>query len=134
MHVTVKRSAHLPIDAASLWRRIGGFGRLDAWHPVVASCVVDEAGGETVRTLTTGDGAVLRERLIAASDADMTYSYAILESPLPVADYSATLSVAPAGSGSVVVWTSTFRASGATDADAAAVIGGIYDAGLAALA
>jgi hypothetical protein len=133
MQVTVKRSAQLAADAASVWRRIGDFARLDAWHPAVAACVLEPGGGAPVRKLTTVDGAVLRERLIAASQADMTYSYSILDGPLPVADYQATLSVAPAGGGSVVVWTSTFRARGATDEAAAGVIGGIYEAGLKAL-
>jgi hypothetical protein len=133
MQITVKRSAHLAADAASVWRRIGDFARLDAWHPAVAACTLEAGGGDPVRKLTTVDGVVLRERLVAASDADMTYSYAILDGPLPVADYQATLSVAPIGGGSVVVWTSTFRASGASDAKAAGVIGGIYEAGLGAL-
>jgi hypothetical protein len=133
MHVSVKRSAHLAADAASVWRRIGAFGRLDAWHPAVAACTLEGGDGDPVRRLTTVDGAVLRERLVAASGADMTYSYTILESPLPVADYRSTLAVAPTGSGSVVVWSSTFRASGASDADAAGVIAGIYEAGLNAL-
>jgi len=48
-----------------------------------------------------------------------------------VADYVSTLTVAPAGSGSVVVWTSAFTPAAE---GAEAVIAGVYEAGLAALA
>jgi len=48
-----------------------------------------------------------------------------------VADYVATLTVATAGSGAVVVWSAAFTP---TDEGAAAVIVGIFEAGLAALA
>ena len=61
----------------------------------------------------------------------MSVGYEIIESPLPVADYRATISVAESGGKAVVVWASTFEgtADGASD-----IIAGIYTAGLDALA
>ena len=44
-----------------------------------------------VRVLTLQDGARIRERLLEMSDLGCHYSYSILESPLPVANYRATL-------------------------------------------
>lgn len=46
-------------------------------------------------------------------------------------DYSSTIGVTPAGSGSVVTWRGSFQpAGGADDAAAAKAMGGVYRAGL----
>ena len=80
-----------------------------------------------------GGGAVFEKETNWDNKAK-TYSYTIEESPLPVANYKATLSVAPKGRGSEIVWTSNFNAKGADDAKATSTIGGIFDAGLASIA
>lgn len=127
-HVNVTRSYDVP--AEEMWERIGDFEALDAWHPVIASCVSLDAGAR--RELTTVDGGKVLETLTEAGD--QTYSYTIDDSPLPVADYHATLAVTAAGEDACSVeWTADFEASGATDAEAEAVIEGIFDAGLDAL-
>ena len=63
----------------------------------------------------------------------MHYSYHIDRSPLPVADYDATIRVKPSDGGCEVVWTADFVAEGASDDEAVATIEGIFDAGLGAL-
>lgn len=64
----------------------------------------------------------------------MSYTYAIVSGPLPVSDYSSTLSVVPKGTGSTVNWTGSFKAKGAPDAVAMDAISGIYESGLKAIA
>ena len=64
----------------------------------------------------------------------MSYTYTILEGPLPVSDYRSTLAVAPEGSGSKVTWQGSFSAKGVPDPVAQDVISGIYDAGLKGIA
>ena len=82
-----------PID--EVWARIRDFNALPEWHPGVAKSEIE--GGEPsdrvgcVRKLTLQDGAVIRERLLEMSDLGHHYSYSILDSPLPVANYRATL-------------------------------------------
>ena len=82
-----------PID--QVWARIRDFNGLSNWHPGVAKSEIE--GGKPsdqvgcVRVLTLHDGGVFRERLLEMSDLGHHYSYAILESPLPVANYRATL-------------------------------------------
>ena len=50
---------------------------------------------------------------------------------LPVTNYTSTIGVAPAGSGSVVTWRGSFQpAGGADDAAAAKAMSGVYRAGL----
>ena len=127
--VNTSRSYDVPADA--MWERIGDFETLDAWHPALASCEVLDGGAR--RKLTTVDGGEIYETLTEA--AEHSYSYTIDDSPLPVADYTATLSVAEASGGSscTVVWVARFTAAGASDDEAEAVIKGIFDAGLDAL-
>ena len=67
------------------------------------------------------------------SDEGMSYTYVIVDSPLPVADYVSTLAVMGSGGGSMITWSGEFAAEGAPDAKAVEVISGIYQAGLAAL-
>ena len=82
-----------PID--KVWARIRDFNGLPAWHPGVAKSEIEGAKPSDqvgcVRVLTLRDGGVIRERLLEMSDLGHHYSYSILESPLPVANYRATL-------------------------------------------
>ena len=126
--VDVHRSATVSGDPQWVWWDIGDFCEIEAWHPVVAECEDWDEDGVTYRTLTTTDGAVIKERLI--EETDTGYSYEIIESPLPVANYRATLSVMPGGEGTVIDWSAHFDAAGAPDAVAADVIGGIFQGGL----
>jgi hypothetical protein len=101
-----------PID--QVWRRIRDYNGLPGWHPGVAKSEIE--GGEPanqpgcVRVLTLGNGAVIRERLLEMSDLGHHYSYAILASPLPVANYRATLRLRPISDGNrtFAEWSATF--------------------------
>lgn len=61
------------------------------------------------------------------------YSYTFVESPLPLNNYHSTIRVSPKGSGCVVDWQGSFEPAGISEEEAIALIGGVYDAGLAAL-
>jgi Polyketide cyclase / dehydrase and lipid transport len=82
-----------PIDR--VWARIRDYNGLPSWHPGIAKSEIegrtpsDQVG--CVRVLTLQNGAVVRERLLEMSDLGHHYTYAILESPLAVANYRATL-------------------------------------------
>ena len=101
-----------PIE--QVWARIRDFNGLPDWHPGVASSEIE--GGEPanqpgcVRVLTLGNGAVIRERLLEMSDLGHHYSYAILDSPLPVANYRATLRLRPISDGNrtFAEWSASF--------------------------
>jgi hypothetical protein len=128
-HDRVSRIIRLAAPAAEVWAAIGPFGALADWHPVVSVCELDEIEGDTYRVLTTVDGGRLLEQLV--DEGPSHYTYRITESPLPVSDYRATLSVVPEPDGGChVYWGSTFEPT----ADAADdVVGGIYEAGFEAL-
>ena len=132
-----KGGQHGERDAERRVRRVGGadlgavgdFHALADWHPAVEKQT--EEGD--LRHLQMPGGGVIVERLLGeeTGGATRSYAYEIVSGPLPVQGYRSVLSVAPAGTGSVVVWTSTFEPT----ADAAfRLVAGIYEAGLKALA
>jgi len=131
--VDVKKSVDVSAAPDAAWKAIGDFCGIGKWHPAVAKCEISNKGGAPLRTLTLKGGGEIMEKQTARDEKGRSYSYAIEKSPLPVANYGATLSVAPNGAGSTIVWAAHFDAKGETDAKAGEIIGGIFDAGLGAL-
>lgn len=92
-------STVLPAAVASVWPWLRNFDGLPGWAPFVRASHIE--GGRPpdqpgcVRRIELTDGAVIRERLLALSDYDFSLSYAILDSPMPVQDYVATVALAP---------------------------------------
>ena len=129
----VTRSADIAAPPAKVWQTIGEFCGIGDWHPAIEKCALSDKDGMKVRTLSLKGGGTIKEEQVSRDDKVMSYTYTILESPLPVSDYKSTLSVAPAGSGSKVTWTGSFEAKGATAAEAKTVIDGIYVKGLAGI-
>ena len=64
----------------------------------------------------------------------MTYSYILLGGPLPVKNYSSTITVTARAQMSVVSWRATFDADGMSEADTLAEIEAMYERGLAGVA
>jgi hypothetical protein len=127
---SAKASSKLSADA--MWAKIGDFCGIGKWHPAVEKCELS-ADGKT-RTLSLKGGGTIVEALVKMDAAGRSYTYSIVNSPLPVANYSSTISVSADGAGSVLTWSGKYDAKGAPDADAMKVVQGIYDSGLAALA
>lgn len=103
--VKVNLSTKLPVSTKQVWDLIGNFNALPDWHPAVErSEIEEEEGGRgVIRRLHLLGGGTLVERLEKLDDSEHLYSYEILESPLPVADYHATLRVREEEGGCTVV-------------------------------
>jgi len=134
--LNVMESARFAAPVDKVWGVIGSFDGLSKWHPVVASTEITKGSNNAagaVRTITTKDGAKLVEELLAHDAKKHSMRYRVVEWPLPVTDYVSTLRVVADGSGSRVVWSSSFlRAKSAADVDdkkAREIIAGIYTAG-----
>lgn len=127
--VNMKTELNVPAD--EVWKLIGGFNALPDWHPAVAESTTEGEGKGSVRRLSLAGGGTIVERLESVDDNERRYSYSIVDSPLPVSNYKATISVREQGDGTatVVEWSSEFSPSGASESDATKVIQGIYDAG-----
>jgi hypothetical protein len=128
-----------PID--EVWARIRDFNALPDWHPGVAKSEIeggvpsDQVG--CVRVLTLGDGGVIRERLLEMSDLGHHYTYSILDSPLPVANYRATLRLRRISDGNRTFgeWSASFDADPPEkQADAESLLSnGVFQGGFDAL-
>jgi hypothetical protein len=117
-------------SADRVWEVIGDPASLSSWHPAIASSPTE---GEA-RLCTLADGGEVREEITARDEGGRSYTYRILESPLPMTDYVATLRVTTRDDGAEVVWESEFQPAGIDAAQLEEMIRGLYIAGLTALA
>jgi Polyketide cyclase / dehydrase and lipid transport len=115
----------------ALWQKVGDFCGIGSWHPAIEKCVLSADGKQ--RTLSLKGGGTIVETLELWDNANHTYGYTIVSSPLPVINYHATISVVPDAKGSALKWMGTYDSKGAPDADAKKVIDGIYESGSKAL-
>ena len=95
----VVRSTIIDVPVERLWAVVRDFNAHDQYHPIVATSLiergypVDKVG--CVRRFTLQDGNELREQLLGLSDFDMFCTYSILDSPMPLTNYVATLRLTP---------------------------------------
>jgi hypothetical protein len=131
--IEVKKRREAPGTPAEVWALVGDFCAIKNWHPAVAGCEEFTEGGDTFRTLTLKDGGKIKERLTDKDDT--SYSYVIVESPLPVKNYKAKLEIDDDDEPEriEIEWEAEFDADGASDDDAKKVIAGIFEAGVAAI-
>lgn len=130
---STSKDSSMPADA--VWKKIGDFCGIAAWHPAIAKC--DLSTDKQQRTLTLKGGGSIVERLVRWNSKSRSYTYRIVSGPLPVVHYQSTLRVVAAkhGTGSVLTWSGHYgSAKGTSDSDAKKTIDGIYESGLAALA
>ncbi len=108
----VATSVQVPASVATVWRTLGDFAGLAAWHPAISAAHAEDGGRR--RRVTLVDGSEVVEELIEHDDAGAHYSYRIVHAgPLPVQDYRATIAVADAGDGTCEVrWTARFEPVG----------------------
>jgi hypothetical protein len=89
-----------------------------------------------VRDFRLQNGDRLREKLLGLSDYDMFCTYAILESPMPLTDYIATLRLTPISDGNrtFIEWTAEFDCAVEVAADLVdGIANNVFQAGFDAL-
>jgi Polyketide cyclase / dehydrase and lipid transport len=126
---SVTMSSSLSPD--ELWKKVGDFCGIGTWHPAAEKCVLSADGKQ--RTISLKGGGTIVEALEKWNDSKRSYSYTIVSSPLPVANYHSTISVIRKAKGSALKWTGRYKAKGVSKAEAKKVIDGIYEAGEKAL-
>ncbi len=125
-----KINMKIDLNAAAdeVWKLIGGFNALPDWHPAIEKSELEEEG--SMRRLSLAGGGTVVEKLERLDDSERVYSYSIIDSPLPVSNYTATICVKEDSEGKTTVeWSSEFEAKGAAENEAIDVIAGIYQAG-----
>ncbi|MCX8505248.1 MAG: SRPBCC family protein [Alphaproteobacteria bacterium] len=89
----------IPAAAAEVWDVIRDFNAMANWTDFVAESRIeqnlpsDQVG--CIRNFTLRDGARIREKLLSLSDYDMSFTYMILDSPLGLENYVASLRLCP---------------------------------------
>ncbi|WP_442888582.1 SRPBCC family protein [Accumulibacter sp.] len=137
----VTESVTVKATPDQVWAALKDFGAMEKWHPAVEKTVADKGSSVgSTRTLTLKGGGTVVEELESYSDADRKLSYRMKDpGPIPVSNYSATISVKPADGGSVVEWRGAFYRKfmnndpppDQNDEAAVKAITGVYQAGLA---
>jgi hypothetical protein len=138
--VKVYTSSVIDAPADRVWATVRDFNALPQWHPAIRDSRIegnhpsDKIG--CIRNFNLRDGGNIRERLLALSDYDFTCTYAILESPMGVRDYIATLKLSPITDGdrTFAEWTAEFDCAPERAGDLATLVGqGVFQGGFDAL-
>ena len=98
------------IDASTdqVWAVLRDFNGHDRWHPEVATSQIernqtpDRIG--CVRRFRLADGSELREQLLALSDLEQSFSYCLLDTPIPMFNYVAHVRLLPVTDGDRTFW------------------------------
>ena len=130
------------IDAAAenVWARVRDFNALPQWHPGIADSRIENSDPSDrigcIRHFHTRDGGMIRERLLALSDYDYSCTYSILESPMGVDNYVATLKLTPVtdGARTFAEWSAEFDCVDGRERELTEQIGGgVFQGGFDAL-
>ena len=138
--VQVYASSVIDASADNVWARIRDFNGLPLWHPGIADSRIENAEPSDrvgcIRHFHLRDGGMIREKLLALSDYDYSCSYEILESPMGVTNYVATLKLTPVTDGArcFAEWSAEFEGAPGHEPELSASIGGgVFQGGFDAL-
>lgn len=136
----VFRSTIIDAPVETVWGILRDFNGHDRWHPAVEESHIEgvRAGDQVgaVRNFKLASGGQLREQLLKLSDRDRSLTYCILDAPIPLIGYVATISLKRVTDSERTFWEwrSTFDAPpGLEAALERLVVEDVYEAGFAAL-
>lgn len=138
--IKVYTSSVIDASADAVWAHVRDFNGLPKWTPFVAesriesSLPADKIG--CIRNFRLKDGGLIREQLLTLSDYDYQCTYSILESPMGVENYVATLKLTPVtdGNRTFAEWWAEFDPPPGREAELAEAIGqGVFQAAFNAL-
>lgn len=138
--VKVYRSTILEAPVEAVWEIVRDFNGHDRWHPAVASSQIERGNPADmvgcVRKFKLADGAELREQLLTLSDMEASFSYCLLDTPIPLFNYVAHVRLSPVTDQDWTFWEWESRfdtPAGQQDALASMVGENIYQAGFDAI-
>ena len=138
--VKVYTSSVIDAPAERVWELIRDFNGLPAWHPGIADSRIEQQQSADkigcVRSFRTRDGGTIRERLLTLSDYEYECTYSILESPMGVDNYIATLKLTPItdGNRTFAEWSAEFDCPESRERELTQLIGqGVFQGGFDAL-
>ena len=91
-----------------VWDVLRDFNGHDRWHPAVATSAIERSQPSDkigcVRRFRLADGGELREQLLALSDLEQSFSYCLLDTPIPMFNYVAHVRLLPVTDGDRTFW------------------------------
>jgi len=104
----ILKSTILDAPTDRVWGLLRDFNGHDRWHPAVATSTIERAQAADkigcVRRFKLKDGSELREQLLALSDIEQTFSYCLLDTPIPMFNYVAHVRLLPVTDGDRTFW------------------------------
>jgi hypothetical protein len=138
--VKVVRSTILDQPVNAVWEVLRDFNGHDWWHPAVATSQIERSESADrvgcVRRFRLTDGGELREQLLNLSDLEQTYSYCLLDTPVPLFNYVSHVRLLPVTDGERKFWQweSRFDTPQGREDEMARLVGeGIYGEGFEAI-
>ncbi|WP_422039642.1 SRPBCC family protein [Roseibium sp.] len=139
--VKVVRSTVLKAPIEAVWDVLRDFNGHDRWHPAVATSQMERGESSdrvgAVRRFKLQDGSELREQLLTMSDLEQSFSYCLLDTPIPLFNYVAHVRLFPVTDEDWTMWEweSRFDTPKGRDRELAELVGNdIYVAGFKAVA
>ncbi len=106
--VKVCRSTIIDAPIDEVWAVLRDFNGHDQWHPAVKTSVIEDGLASdmigAVRDFQLADGSRIKEQLLSLSDLGHSFSYCILEAPVPLFGYVANVRLKPVTDGSRTFW------------------------------
>jgi Polyketide cyclase / dehydrase and lipid transport len=104
----VVRSTILDAPTDTVWGLIRDFNGHDRWHPLVRRSTIERGQPSDkvgcVRRFVLADGSELREQLLTLSDLEQSYSYCLLDTPIPLFNYVAHVRLLPVTDSNRTFW------------------------------
>ena len=101
IEVTTSTIFAAPCDR--VWGIVRDFNGHDRWHPIVAESAIERGDPADrvgcVRRFRLRDGSELREQLLALSDLEQAFTYCLLDTPVPLFNYVASVRLFPVTDG-----------------------------------
>lgn len=138
--VEVRRSAIIDAPIEQVWALLRDFNGHESWHPAVKTSRIEDGAPPdmvgAVRDFQLADGSRIREQLLSLDDHDFSFTYCILDAPIPLMGYVASVKLQPVteGNGTFWDWRSRFVAPPSQEREMVRLVGEhIYAAGFRAL-
>lgn len=133
-------SSVINASADTVWERVRDFNALPKWHPRIRDSRIEDALPADkvgcIRNFNLQSGDTIREQLLGLSDYDMFCTYSMLEGPMPLWDYVATLRLTPVTDGTrcFAEWSAEFACDPKDESDLVSGIGtNVFQGGFDAL-
>lgn len=128
---------HFPIEV--VWGKIRDFNALPMNHPAVSDCRIEDNSPSDhvgcIRCFNLKQGGTFREKLVTLDDTQHICTYEILESPIRVKNYIATIRLTPIEESNFthMEWSAHFDCDLKNEAELQTWVGEVFEDGFRCL-